>query len=131
MWKSKKNQTKPKARTLRQRAFRRGRWAEFYASWVLRAKGYHVLARNFAHPLGEIDLIARRGRLLVFVEVKYRQDWMSTFHAVTPAQWRRISAGATGFVTRYPTCRALAWRFDLFVVGGYGRCAHKKNFWCP
>ena len=68
----------------RQRAFRQGRRAEVYARWVLRAKGYRVLARNFHHPLGEVDLIVRRGRLLIFVEVKFRADRDTGPYAVSP-----------------------------------------------
>ena len=79
----------------RQRVFKQGRRAEAYARWVLRAKGYRVLARNFRHPLGEVDLIMRRGRLLIFVEVKFRADRDTGPYAVSPAQWRRISAGTS------------------------------------
>ena len=115
----------------RQRAFKQGRRAEVYARWVLRAKGYRVLARNFRHPLGEVDLIVRRDRLLIFVEVKFRADRDTGPYAVSPAQWRRISAGASGFVARHPHYAGLVWRFDLFVVGGTGRFRHNKNFWRP
>ena len=51
----------------RQRAFKQRRKADAYACSVMRAKGYRVLARNFRHPLGEVDLIVLRGRLLIFV----------------------------------------------------------------
>ncbi|MEC8094484.1 MAG: YraN family protein, partial [Pseudomonadota bacterium] len=115
----------------RQRAFKQGRRAEAYARWVLRAKGYRVLARNFRHPLGEVDLIVRRDRLLIFVEVKFRADRDTGPYAVSPAQWRRISAGASGFVARHPHYAGPVWRFDLFVVGGNGRFRHNKNFWRP
>ena len=53
----------------RQRAFKQSGRAEAYACWALRAKGYRVLARNFRHLLSEVDLIVRRGHLLIFVEV--------------------------------------------------------------
>ena len=115
----------------RRRVFKQGRRAEAYARWVLRAKGYRVLARNFRHPLGQVDLIVRRGRLLIFVEVKFRADRDTGPYAVSPAQWRRISAGASGFVARHPHYAGLVWRFDLFVVGGNGRFRHNKNFWRP
>ena len=88
----------------RQRAFKQGRRAEAYACWVLRAKGYPVLARNIRHPLGEVDLFVRRGRLLIFVEVKFRADRNAGPYAVSPAQWRRLSAGASGFVAPSTLC---------------------------
>ena len=115
----------------RQRAFKQGRRAEAYARWVLCAKGYRLLVRNFRHPLGEVDLILRRGRLLVFVEVKFRADSDASAYAVSPAQWRRISAGARGFVARHPYYAGHVWWFDLFVVAAMGRFQHKKNFWRP
>ena len=112
----------------RQRAFKQGRRAEAYARWVLHAKGYRVLARNFRHPLGEVDLIVRLGRLLIFVEVKFRANRDTGPYVVSPAQWWRISAGASGFVARHPHYAGLVWRYDLFVVGGNGRFRHNKNF---
>ena len=115
----------------RQRAFKQGRRAEAYARWVLRAKGYRVLARNFRHPLGEADLIVRRGRLLIFVEVKFRANRDTGPYVVSPAQWWRISAGASGLVARHPHCAGRFWRLDMFVVGGNGRFRHNKNFWRP
>ena len=112
----------------RQRAFRQGHKAEVYARRVLRAKGHRLLARNFHHPLGEVDLIVGRGGLLVFVEAKFRADHDAGAYAVSPAQWRRISAGASGFVARQPHCAGFVWRLDLFGVNGNGRFRHKKNF---
>ena len=118
-------------RRRRQRAFKHGRWAETYARWALFAKGYRLLAKNFRHPLGEVDLILRRGRVLVFVEVKFRDDHKAGAYAVSPTQWRRIAAGASGFVARHPQFAGFAWRFDLFIVSRTARCQHKKNFWRP
>ena len=115
----------------RTRALKQGRRAEAYARWVLRAKGYRVLARNFRHPLGEVDLIVRRGRLLIFVEVKFRANRDTGPYVVSPAQWWRISAGASGLVARHPHYAGRFWRFDMFVVGGNGRFRHNKNFWRP
>ena len=51
----------------RHAAERRGRRAETMAAWLLRAKGYRILARRFRVPAGEIDLIVRRGRVVAFV----------------------------------------------------------------
>ena len=65
--------------------------------------------RIFAIRLGEVDLNVRRGRLLIFVEVKFRADRDTGPYAVSPAQWRRISAGASGFVARHPHYAGLVW----------------------
>ena len=55
--------------------WRQGRRAEAWAVLWLRLKGYRILARNFRVPVGEIDVIAGRGRVLALVEVKARADW--------------------------------------------------------
>ena len=88
---------------------------------MLRAKGYRVLARHFRHPLGEVDLIVRRGRLMIFILAKFRADRDAGPCAVSLVQWRRISAGTSGFVLRHLQYVGLVWRFEIFVVGGYGR----------
>src|SRR5512132_1023946 len=61
---------RPAPRAERQVAFRLGLSAETRAAAMLLAKGFRIVARRWRSPVGEIDLVARRGRLLVFVEVK-------------------------------------------------------------
>ena len=56
----------------RRAGYARGLVAEGIAAWVLRLKGYRVLATRYRTPLGEIDIVARRGKVLAFVEVKAR-----------------------------------------------------------
>lgn len=56
------------------RSDRRGRAAERLAAWLLRLKGYRILERRLSTACGEIDLVARRGGVLVFVEVKRRGE---------------------------------------------------------
>ena len=55
-------------------AFTFGLTAETRSAWLLRCKGYRILARRAKHPVGEIDLVAKRGKLLAFVEVKARRS---------------------------------------------------------
>ena len=56
----------------KQQAWKFGRFAEGLAAWHLRFRGYRIVARGFRSTVGEIDIVARRGRILVFVEVKAR-----------------------------------------------------------
>jgi putative endonuclease len=56
----------------RRKAERRGKRGEGWATWLLRLKGYRILVRRARTPLGEIDIIARRGRVTAFIEVKAR-----------------------------------------------------------
>ena len=85
----------------RRKAERRGRRAETLAVWWLRLRGYRILARRVRTPVGEIDLIVRRGRTLVFVEVKARPDTASAMGAITEAGKRRISRASNLLLARY------------------------------
>ena len=59
----------------RQRAQRRGRFAEWLCLWHLRLRGWRILARGWRCPSGEIDILARRGRVLAIIEVKSRNEF--------------------------------------------------------
>src|ERR1700716_629343 len=78
----------------RQVAFRTGISAESRAAAFLIAKGFRILARRWRSPVGEIDIIARRRTLLIFVEVKARENLDDAAWSVTPRQRQRIAAAA-------------------------------------
>ena len=78
----------------RQVAFRTGISAESRAAVFLIAKGFRILARRWRSPVGEIDIIARRRTLLIFVEVKARENLDDAAWSVTPRQRQRIAAAA-------------------------------------
>ncbi len=99
----------------RRRAERRGRRAETLAAWLLRLKGYRILARRTRTPVGEIDLIARRGRLVAFVEVKQRPSFAEAAEAVTPTARRRIARAASFWLSAHPAAAALDLRFDVII----------------
>ena len=65
-------------------AFRTGLSAESYAAAYLMAKGYRILAKRFRTPYGEIDIVARRRNLIVFIEVKARASLDDAAYAVMP-----------------------------------------------
>lgn len=110
-------------------ARRRGAWGEFIAAWRLRLAGYRILARNLRHPLGEIDLVARRGRLLVFVEVKARADYDAAAAAIRPAQQARIRNAAAAFLARRPDLAGLDLRFDAVLVSRRRLPVHLHDAW--
>lgn len=101
----------------KRRAERYGRSAEFLAVAALRLKGYRILARRFRSPQGEIDIVARRGRLLAIVEVKARADRDSAVLALTLGQRLRIERAAQALVARHPQLAVCDLRFDLMLVG--------------
>jgi putative endonuclease len=81
-------------RVPRQRAERGGRRAESLAAWWLRLKGWTILARRVRTPVGEIDLVARRGRTLAFVEVKARATGADAELSLDDYRLRRVAAAA-------------------------------------
>ena len=78
----------------RRRRVRFGRFAEALCAWHLRLRGYRILAKRFRTPLGEIDIVARRGGLVAFIEVKARRDLARAGDSLSPNQRRRIARAA-------------------------------------
>ena len=116
-------------RETRRRAYGRGRRAEALAAWWLRLKGYRIVARGFRVPAGEIDLIARRGRVLAHVEVKARPSLEEAREALTPRQRRRIERAAEAFLQRRPDLAGLDQRFDVVLLAPRRRPHHLENAW--
>ena len=100
----------------RQAAFRLGVSAEGRAALFLLAKGYRELARRWKSPVGEIDLVMRRGRMLIFVEVKARGRLEDAAEAVTVRQRQRIAAGAEAWLAAHPEHAGYDMRFDAVLV---------------
>lgn len=113
----------------RRRAWVRGRRAEAVAALWLRLKGYRILARDFRSPVGEIDLVARRGSVLAIVEVKARPGMAEAGEAISPRQRSRIRNAAIAFLQRHPSLGTLDLRFDavLVVPGRWPR--HLTDAW--
>ena len=100
----------------RQIAFRTGISAESRAAAFLIAKGFRILARRWRCPLGEIDIVARRRRLLVFVEVKARERLDDAAWSVTERQRTRIAGAAEVWLAQYPDERIRATSADAMLV---------------
>ncbi|MBP5858761.1 YraN family protein [Marivibrio halodurans] len=115
----------------RRHAERRGRRSEALALWWLRLKGYRVLARRARTPVGEIDLIVRRGGLIAAVEVKARPDLASAAESLGPAQRRRVARAFAHWLTHRPALAALDQRFDLVLVVPGRRPRHIPDAWRP
>ena len=85
----------------RQRAERGGRRAERLAAWWLRLKGWRILAMRARTPVGEVDLIARRGKVLAFIEVKARATEADAALALDEYRLRRVMRAAEALLPRY------------------------------
>ena len=103
----------------RRRAYFWGHAAEFMAANTLRLKGYHIVARGYRKPVGEIDIIARRNNLLVAVEVKARPRIADAAEAVSAKQKRRIARALEAFVMEKPKFNGFNLRFDVLLVTSF------------
>ncbi|MEI8059369.1 MAG: YraN family protein [Ferruginibacter sp.] len=100
------------------RHLRMGRYGENAACRLLRRKGYVVLARNYKTPRGEVDIVARDGAILSFVEVKTRRWRPGRDRSVSPlSRWqaRRIKRAAMEYLDELEHPKVF-WRFDLIEI---------------
>ncbi len=123
------------AAAARRRARARGLWAEALCRLSLRLRGWRIVARGWRPRRGsgggEIDIIARRGAVLAFIEVKARAATASGLAAVTPRQQRRIRRGAEAFLARRPDLGGMHMRFDVMVVRPWRPPLHLFDAWRP
>ncbi len=106
----------PQATEKRQRAERRGHFAEYLAAAWLIAKGYRVLAMRYRTKRGEIDLIVRKGDLIAFVEVKARKHEGAALDAVSYGAQHRIRAASEVWLSRRRDGGRLSYRYDVVAV---------------
>ncbi len=100
----------------RQKAFRLGMSAEGKAALFLNAKGYREIARRWKCRAGEIDLVMKRGALIVFVEVKARARIDDAAESVLLRQQRRIVAAAGAWLAAHPEHAGYDMRFDAVLI---------------
>lgn len=101
---------------MRLKAYQRGHRSEWLAAAALMAKGFRIVARRYKTKLGEIDLIARRGDLVLIVEVKARTTLMAAMEAIGHESERRIEGAADLWLMRQPDYAKLSVRFDMVAV---------------
>ena len=102
----------------RRQAERTGRIAELAALTWLVCTGHRLLARRYRAAGGEIDLVVRRGRVIIFCEVKYRRP-AGHGGMPSPAQQRRICNAAREFIVRHHISPDLECRFDLIHISPF------------
>lgn len=118
-------------KTNRQRAEKAGRTGEWLAALALQLKGYVIIERRVKSHRGEVDLIARRGLILAFIEVKARAKTIDAALILTPKQMTRIVNGATGWAAAKPWTQKCTWRYDLIVVYPWQWPKHIRDAWRP
>lgn len=100
----------------RQKAWRRGHISEYLAAAFLLFKGYRIVAIRHRTKLGEIDIIARKGDLAVFVEVKARRGEQEAIDAVSFSAQKRIRAASDLWLARQPDFALISQRYDIVAI---------------
>jgi putative endonuclease len=100
---------------------RDGRWAELAAAAFLMLHGYRIVGRRHRTPYGELDLIARRGQRIAFVEVKYRRTRVEGEAALMPQQIRRMHKAAQHWIAQRPALADHEQGFDAIIVLPWSR----------
>ena len=103
-----------------------GRRGEALAAWYLRLTGWRILAQRLKTPRGEIDLIARRGRTVIFVEVKWRRSAELLDEAIDPYRLRRVAAAAEAVAHRHARPGDIV-RIDVLLLAPWRFPRHLEN----
>ena len=106
-----------------------GRRAEWVAALLLMAKGYRILGFRLKTPAGEIDLLAKRGDVLVVAEVKSRARLEDALEAVSPAQRARLKRAGQAIAARRPGLAGVTVRLDLIALAPGAWPRHITDAW--
>jgi putative endonuclease len=111
---------------MKDNTYRAGIWAEYVAAAFLTVKGYRILKLRYKTKVGEIDLIAKRGGVICFVEVKYRSSLDDACAAVSPQSMSRIRRAAEHYLLGNGAESSIV-RFDVIGLSPQLRIRHIKN----
>ncbi|MFK3891141.1 YraN family protein [Sphingomonas sp. NPDC079357] len=119
---------RPRSSASRRVAEKAGRRGERLAAWWLRLKGWQILDRRVRTPAGEVDLVAKRGALVAFVEVKARRTPAELDHAIDQRRLARVAAAAELLMPRYADAGEDI-RVDVILLAPGTRPRHIENAW--
>ena len=109
-----------------------GRWGEETAAAYLEKNGYTILERNFHTAHGEIDIVASKQALLVFIEVKTRRSHAFAYpeDSVTKSKQAHMLSAAEAYLQAHPESGE-SWQFDVIAIekspGGSPEIVHFEN----
>lgn len=110
--------------------YRYGLWAERLAIILLWIKNYRIEVLRYKRPVGEIDIIARKGQALCFIEVKWRKDSKSVPYAITPSMKKRIHKAAQYYCMENEIAdKDYEMRFDAILISPPFNLQHIDNAW--
>ncbi|MGK6353624.1 YraN family protein [Sphingomonas sp. DT-207] len=105
-----------------------GRRGERLAGWWLRLKGWRILERRVRTPVGEVDLVVRRGNLIAFVEVKTRATGAELDFAIDERRLARVAAAAEYLMPRFAG-PGDDIRIDVVLIAPRTPPRHIENAW--
>lgn len=105
----------------------KGYIGEWIACAILLFKGFSIVARRYKTKCGEIDIVAKKKKILIFVEVKARKNSEKCFVAITPKQMRRIQRASAIFVKNNPKYESFFARYDVILVANWTFPIHVEN----
>ncbi len=112
-----------------------GKCGELIAIAKLTLNGYKIISHNYITGkktgAGEIDIIAQKGNLLAFVEVKKRSTIEAASYAISPKQQARIARGAEAFLKNNPQYNDFDIRFDAVLISKNLQSEHIADAWRP
>ncbi len=111
--------------------YRTGLAAEALCRFALRVKGYRILASRYRSPLGEIDIVAARGKIVALVEVKARASKREAIESIHVRQQERLQRAAQDFLARHPHFNEHNIRFDVMLVAPRSWPQHIADAWRP
>jgi len=111
------------------KSYRIGCLAEYVAAFFMMLKGYRILVMRYKTPVGEIDVLARRGGTLVAVEVKARKAEREGLEAVHSKNRARVEQAFKHFVMKNPEYQNYDFRFDVIVYSPPFSIRHLDNAW--
>lgn len=111
----------------RKRAYLKGYWGEKAAAWYLRLKGYEILENRLKTPVGEIDLLVRKRKTLIAVEVKTRSTLEKASLVLTTFQQKRIERALLYYLRRKTS--PLDLRFDVVLISPWRWPRHIQSAW--
>jgi putative endonuclease len=112
----------------RRAAEARGREGESRAAWYFRLRGWRILDRRVRTPVGEVDLVAKRGKLIAFVEVKTRATAAELDYAIDEFRLSRVAAAAGYLMPRYAEAGEDI-RIDVLLLAPGVAPRHIENAW--
>jgi putative endonuclease len=105
-----------------------GLYAEKFAIFFLSLKGYQILEWRYKTPLGEVDIIAKKSRVIIAIEVKARKSKFTVSEVLHRRQIERVKRATEIFIAKNPQFHNHDLRFDFIEVTGIFRLKHHRNF---